>query len=250
MGNNIELNTVYNEDCLEVLKRLESDSIDLIVTDPPYQIDNTNAGGKSDLSKSIQNMNNEIKNKDLVDGFDIKVLDELVRVNKNINMYFFCNKAQIPMYLEYFVTKINCSFDLIKWVKPNATPLFNNKYLSDTEYGVYVRKNAYCNPTNYKDASTLFQEPINGADKVKYGHPTIKPLELIRRLIRNSSKQDQIVLDPFIGSGTTAVASIIEGRKYIGCEYDQDFYDIAIDRISEVNCTNGLFASDIQGSLF
>jgi site-specific DNA-methyltransferase (adenine-specific) len=245
------INKVFNEDCLKVLKRIPTDSVDLIVTDPPYQIDNTSAGGGSNLSKSIQNMNNEIKNKNLVDGFDLKILDELVRINKNINMYFFCNKAQIPMYLDYFVNKLNCSFDLIKWVKGNATPLFNNKYLSDTEYGVYVRKNSYCNPNSYEDASTLFQDSINGTDKNKYGHPTIKPLDLIRKLIRNSSKEDQIVCDPFMGSGTTAVASIIENRKYIGCELDNDFYKIVEERISEVNCTNGLFGNNFkQQSLF
>lgn len=245
------INKVFNEDCLVVLKKIKTDSVDLILTDPPYQIDNTQAGGKSKLSKSIQNMNNQLKDKDLVSGFDLKVLDELVRVNKNINMYFFCNKAQIPMYLEYFVTNLGCSFDLIKWVKPNATPLFNNKYLSDTEYGVYVRKGAYCNPQNYTDASTLFQEPINITDKEKYKHPTIKPLNLIRRLIRNSTKVNEVILDPFIGSGTTAVASIMENRKYIGCELDSEFFSICEDRIKEVNCTNNLFSESMaQQSLF
>jgi len=245
------INKVFNEDCLELLKRIKDNSIDLIVTDPPYQIENTNAGGSSKLSKSIQKMNDQIKNKNLVNGFNIEILDQLVRINKNINMYFFCNKAQIPMYLEYFVNNLGCSFDLIKWVKGNATPLFNNKYLSDTEYGVYVRKNGYCNPSNYEDASTLFQESININDKNKYKHPTIKPLELIRRLIRNSSKTNEIIVDPFIGSGTTAVACILENRKYIGCEIDQDFFRISQERIKEVNCTNNLFSNEmIQGSLF
>ena len=245
------INKVFNEDCLEILKKIPNDSIDLIITDPPYQIDNTNAGGNSGLSKSIQKMNDQIKNKNLVNGFNIEVLHELVRINININMYFFCNKAQIPMYLDYFVNNLECSFDLIKWVKGNATPLFNNKYLTDTEYAVYVRKNGYCNPNNYNDASTLFQEPINSTDKNKYGHPTIKPLELIRRLIRNSSKSDQIIFDPFIGSGTTAVACILENRNYLGCEIDHDFFNIANSRIEEVNCTNNLFSREMsQGSLF
>lgn len=68
-----------------------------------------------------------------------------------------------------------------------------------------------------------------------YEHPTIKLLELIRRLIRNSSKENDIVLECFLGSGTTAVACILENRKYIGFEINKKYFDIANKRISEVN---------------
>lgn len=218
-------------DCLERMKEIPDDSVDLIVTDPPYDIKNTKAGGESALAKSMQVMNDQIKNAKLVNGFDEKILDELVRVNKNINICIFCNKAQLPMYMEYFVTKLGCSFDLIKWVKTNAMPTFNNKYLSDTEYCFYARKKGYCNPESYSDASTLFQAPINIKDKKLYGHPTIKPVELIGKLIRNSSKIDQTVLNPFLGSGTTGVAAKNLNRKFIGIELDEGYFDIAKNRI-------------------
>jgi len=76
---------------------------------------------------------------------------------------------------------------------------------------------------------------ITDKDKKMYEHPTIKPLELIRRLIRNSSKENDIVLDCFLGSGTTAVACILENRKYIGFEINKKYFDIANKRISEIN---------------
>ena len=76
-------------DCLPQLKELKDNSVDLIVTDPPYEIGNTKAGGNTKLAKSMQKMNDEIDKLDIVSGFDLKVLDELVRINKNINMYFF-----------------------------------------------------------------------------------------------------------------------------------------------------------------
>jgi len=175
-------------DCLLHLKSIKDNSIDLIVTDPPYEINNTTAGGSSKLCGRIQSMNDEIDNLDIVNGFDLKILDELVRINKNINMYFFCNKAQLPMYFDYFVTGLGCSFDLIKWVKTNSMPTYNNKYLSDTEYCFYARKGGYCNPETYEDASTLYQSPLNKDDKKHYKHPTIKPINLIEKLIRNSIK--------------------------------------------------------------
>ena len=74
---------------------------------------------------------------------------------------------------------------------------------------------------------------INIKDKKLYGHPTIKPVELIRKIIRNSSKENDLVLDCFLGSGTTAVASILENRNYIGYEINKKYYEIAKKRISD-----------------
>lgn len=218
-------------DCLERMKELESDSVDLIVTDPPYEIKNTKAGGNSTLAKSMQVMNDQIREAGIVSGFNILILNELVRVNKNINMYFFCNKSQIPMYIDYFVNGLGCSFDLIKWVKTNAMPTYNNKYLSDTEYCLYFRKKGYCNPSNYQDASTLYHAPINQKDKKKFKHPTIKPLPLLDKLIRNSSKEGDVILDPFMGSGSTGVSSSNLNRSFIGVELDEAYYNIAFERI-------------------
>lgn len=229
-------------DCLAYLSGIESDSVDLIITDPPYEIKNTKAGGKSKLSRSIQGMNDQIKDDGLINGFDQQVLAELVRVNKNINMYFFCNKEQIPMYFDYFVSGLGCSFDIIKWVKTNATPTFNNKYLSDTEYCLYFRKSGYCNPENYDMASTLYHAPINQADKKKYGHPTIKPINLISKLVRNSSKRGDLVLDPFLGSGSTAVACQKEDRKFIGFELLEKYFNMSVERVEEVINQNDLFS--------
>lgn len=210
--------TIYEGDCLDWLRFIPSDSVDLVVMDPPYKIDNTKAGGNSNFAKSIQKMNDEIRDGGLVEGFDLRVLDELVRVCKGINLYAFCNKAQLPMYMEYFVGGLGCSFDLIKWVKTNASPTFHNKYLSDTEYCFYARKRGYCQPASYEEASTLYHAPMNTRDKKLYGHPTIKPLPLVERLIRNSSRAGGVILDPYAGTGTTGVAAIRNDRRFIGVE--------------------------------
>jgi site-specific DNA-methyltransferase (adenine-specific) len=222
-------------DCIEVMADIPDSSVDLILTDPPYEIANTKAGGKSKLARSMQVMNDQIRAADIVSGFDLRILDELVRINRGINMYIFCNKAQLPMYMQYFVTGLGCSFDLIKWVKSNAMPTFNNKYLSDTEYCFYARKKGYCNPETYRDASTLYQGPINAKDKREFGHPTIKPLDLVGRLLRNSSKPGQSVLDPFMGSGTTGVACANTDRRFIGIERDPGYFDIARQRIEQAH---------------
>lgn len=134
------LNKITCGDCYKLIKELPDKSVDLIITDPPYLIENTKAGGKSDLAKSIQVMNNELLNDELTQGIKQDILVEFMRVMKIPNLYIWCNHKQIPMYLDFFVSKNKCSFDILIWNKTNAMPLFNNKYLTDKEYCLYFRR--------------------------------------------------------------------------------------------------------------
>lgn len=223
---------LFNEDCRDILTNLPDNSIDLIVIDPPYFLENTKTGGGSKLNNSLQKVFNKLEESNLTNGFDMSILNELVRVNNNINMYLFCNKAQLPMLLSYFVNGKKCSFDIIKYHKTNAAPTFSNKYNSDTEYVLYVRNGGYCKPTCYEDASTLYQEAINTKEKHLWDHPTVKPLALIERLVRNSSKEGQTIFDGFLGSGTTAVACQNLNRNFIGVEINKKYFNTAVRRIN------------------
>lgn len=181
------INNIILADSYKLIKHIPDNSIDLVIIDPPYNIKNTNGGIKSGLGRSFRHMNNQLKEKRLTESINTIILKELVRVMKKINIYIWCNNIQIPMYLDYFVKKENCKFDIIIWNKTNAVPLYNNKYLTDKEYCLYFRKNSYCNPVNYESAKTVYQIPININDKNKYRHPTIKPLKIIKNLINNST---------------------------------------------------------------
>lgn len=218
-------------DAYKLIKEIPDKSIDLIVTDPPYLIESTDGGIKNAIGKSIRNMNNQLQQGEFTESIDEKILEDFVRVLKNINIYIWCNHKQIPMYLDFFVKKHNCNFDIIIWNKTNATPLFNNKYLTDKEYCLYFRKNAYCNPQNYEEAKTVYCLPINKKDKDNFNHPTIKPLEIISNLVKNSSKENYTVLDPFMGSGTTGVVCKQLKRNFIGFEIDEEYFRIAGQRI-------------------
>ena len=219
---------------MEIFKEIPDKSIDLIITDPPYLIEKTNPYSETELGRSIQPMFNELKDNKLNKGFNEKILDEMMRVMKKPNLYIWCNVKQIPQYIKYFCIDRDCKVEFIIWHKPNAMPLFNNKYLTDKEYCLYFKKSGYCQPENYQAAKTVYEIPINIKDKKKYGHPTIKPLEIIENLVRNSSHEGDIILDPFIGSGTTAVASIKNNRQYIGMELNEEYYKIALKRIREI----------------
>lgn len=228
----MEIDNIYNKDCLEGMKKLPDKSIDLIVTDPPYLV-STKGGGFVTKNKK-EKVFSEIASVGIERDLDHEVLTEMVRLMKKINIYIWCNHKQIPQYLDYFVKELGCNFDIIIWNKTNVMPLYKNKWLTDKEYCLYFRKGGYCNPPSYADAKTVFTSAINKKDKKMYGHPTIKPLDIIKTLISNSSREGDVILDPFLGSGTTAVAAKILGRRYIGFERQKEYFDTANKRLEEV----------------
>ena len=150
------LNKIYNEDCIIGIKKIPDKIIDLVIIDPPYQINNHNVKYDSGLARSINNYNDELYKSNLTGGYDYNILEEIIRVLKKINIYIFCNGEQIPFYIKYFVLDRKCKMDIIIWNKTNALPLFNNKYLSDKEYCLYFRKGGYCSPKNYEDEKQYF----------------------------------------------------------------------------------------------
>ena len=180
---------------------------------------------KNDNVKEIKNFN---------EGYDIVTFgNEFVRIMKNINIYLWCNKAQIPAYFNFYVNELDCKFEILPWHKMNCMPTYANKYLTDTEYCLYFKRRASCHPASFEDAKTYWVAPINQSDKAKYGHPTIKPENMITKLVKNSSNEGDLVFDPFLGSGTTAVVCKKLNRNFIGTEIDAKYFEIAKKRIEE-----------------
>ena len=202
----MNLDVIYNKDCIEGLKELPDSSIDLVVMDPPYEMDTSGGGAFGSFNKLYHSSLTSISK-----GISNDVLDLLVRKMKAINMYIWCNKAQLRQYLDYLDDR-GCMIDLLTWHKTNPTPTCNNKYLSDTEYLVFAREKGVKLYGSYETKRKYWVTSLNTDDKKRYGHPTIKPLNIIKNLIENSSKQGGVVLDPFMGSGTTAVAAKSLGR--------------------------------------
>lgn len=215
-------------DCLELMKEIPDKSIDLVVSDPPYQIETAGAGIYKQADKQYVKELVSMKN-----GFSEEVLDELCRVMKRINIYLFCSQKQIMTLLDYFVTKRRCNYNILTWHKTNPIPACGNKYLTDTEYILFFREKGVRIYGEFKSKFTYFVTPLNQKDKKEYGHPTIKPLGILSNLIVNSSQVKEIVLDPFVGSGSTCVAAINTNRHYIGFELDEKYFEISKQRIED-----------------
>lgn len=222
----LEYNKIYNMDCMEGIKLLDDNSIDLVVIDPPYKLNLS----KVKKTSTFNNYANELL--ELKDGFDLKVLDLLIQKMKKINIYIYCSKRQVKELLDYFMSK-GCNYELLTWHKMNPSPLTNNNYLPDTEYIVFARERGVRLYGNYHTKRKYYISGTNQVDKKKYKHPTIKPLPLIENHIENSSKPGDVILDCFAGSGTMLVGAINKGRRFIGFEINEEYFKIAEKRIKE-----------------
>lgn len=231
----MEKDIIYNQDCMQVLSSLPNESIDLIVTDPPYELQQHNGAGA--FGRKNREYHQGIDH--LQSGVSNEVLEECLRVCKHPNMYVFCSKDQLPQLLGFALSH-KLKYDLLTWHKTNPVPTCNNKYLSDTEYIVFMRNGANLYGT-YETKRKYFITQTNTADKKAFGHPTPKPVPIIKTLIENSTQSGDLVLDPYMGSGTTAIACIRSKRHYLGCEIDPKYYKVSLDRIEQEKRTLTLF---------
>ena len=230
-----ETNNIYNVDCYEAIKKLPDKSVDCIYTDIPYLIAR---GGCSDndFSRRMKRLR-DVDLGEIRDGIDYSILAEFVRVMKKVNIFIWCNKNQIYDIMSFFLTlpfKIN-SPEILVWKKDNPSPLCNNVWLPDLEYCLYFRETGVILNDGYEIKSKWYASPINKSGKDKFHHPTVKPLDLVERHLLHATQPEDIILDPFLGSGTTAVAAKNQGRQYIGFEINSEYYEIAQNRLNNID---------------
>ena len=206
----MELDTIFNQDCLVGLKALPDKSIDLILTDSPY-------GKKADKGT---NGFGAAKNRRYSGGWDgmippPELFSEMFRVAKNL-IIFGGN------YFGHLLPPSNC---WIFWDKKGDVA-FQNPF-ADGEL-IYTTFKKPVKRIVFK------QQGFITDSKDKRYHPTQKPTELVQQLIEMFSEPGQLICDPFLGSGTTAIAAVNSGRHYIGYEIDPGYFQICCDRLDEV----------------
>lgn len=239
----LEVNKIHLGDCYELIKQIPDNSIDLILTDPPYDFHCGTINKTGIFKNRYVAPGKEIVNMNINSGYDMSILKEFIRVLKNINIFLWCNKEQIKDYLNYF-SNYDVSFEILTWHKTNPTPLTKNTFLPDTEYCLYFREKGKVKLNDgYDLKSKYYITSTNKADKDNYLHPTIKPLEIIKKQILHTTQENDIVLDCFCGSGTTCLAAQETNRQFIGIEVDPKYHKIAVNRL------NGILANG-QMSIF
>lgn len=232
------INTIQLGDCYELIKQIPDKSIDLVYIDIPYLM--ARGGyGSSEISTRLRKRNDSIE--EIRNGIDYSIFDELCRVMKHTYIYIWCSKNQILDIMKYFIEEKKCLYELLVWCKTNPSPTGNNMYLPDVEYCLMFREPGKTKLNDgYELKSRFHVSCSNKSDKDLFKHPTIKPLELVKRHILHSTQPNDIVLDCFCGSGTTCVACKETDRRFIGMEIDPEYHKIAVNRLNGITADGQL----------
>lgn len=233
---------LYNLDCMEAMRRIKRDSVDLIVTDPPYNLGNFMIDRDTNLSKMRDNFfgsagwdNMEFKDwKKSMDSF-FKSAARVIKDGGSMIVFMAIIKVETVIKLAekhgfyYKTTGI--------WHKTNPMPRnMNLHFVNSTEAWIYF---TYKTRTGtFNNGGTMLHDFVETSvtpnGERKYGkHPTQKPESLIKHFVSVLSNEEDWVLDPFMGSGTTGVVSKRENRNFIGIELNEEYYHIAEHRIEE-----------------
>lgn len=231
-------------DCIKVMKSIPDDSIDCIITDPPYNLGlfmhnrNTNLQKMRENQFAYANWDN-MEYKDWKKSMD-KFMEQCARVSKkSTSLVVFMSVLKVADIVE-LAQKYGFYYKTTGvWHKLNPMPRnMNIHYVNSTECWIYFV---------YKDTSGTFnnngqvlhdhlESAVTPSSEKKHGnHPTQKPLKILNELITTLTNPNDVVLDPFMGSGSTCVSAALNGRRYIGIELSEEYHTIAQNRIININ---------------
>lgn len=225
---------LYQGDCYEIIPFLPKHKITLIHTDPPYDY----IGRLGETSPNVGNFMTKIGYKksqekltdDVKQGFNFNSIfqfQELLAFEANFQ--FWCNKRQVFNYLSIANEK-GWNWQDICLYRNNALPNVRGKY-QDKDYCLHLWKGRSLTG-QYKNKRTDYHWSIGR--KKEWNHPCLKPTEPIVNLLEVGSNEGDIVLDPFMGSGTTGEACFLTNRLFIGIEKNPEYFDMAVKRLSEL----------------
>ena len=245
--NNEHSMVLFQGDCLKILPRLAQNSIDMIFADPPYFLSNggitCHAGrmvsvdkGKWDISKGIEENHK----------FNLEWLGECQKALTKDGVIWVSGTSHIIFSVGFAMQQLGFKIlNDIVWFKSNAAPNLSCRYFThSTETLIWAAKNKNSKHTfnyelmkqlgNGKQMRNLWEiSPPKPKEKTHGKHPTQKPVELIERILMASSNKGDFILDPFNGSGSTGVAALRLGRKYIGIELAEEYLDLTTRRLED-----------------
>ncbi len=237
---------IYLGNSLEILKKIEQNSVDMIFADPPYGM--SKSKGLSWAFSSHVTMQEvwDIFTRDELFEFNMNWISESLRVLKPGGSFWVCgsfhNIYQLGFIMQHLNMKINNS---IVWFKPNAQPNITTRMFTEsTEHLIWAVKNHSKEKWTFnyevmkglndgKQMRNMWSIPLTPKSEKWAGeHPTQKPFELLKRVILSSTNEGDTILDPFLGSGTTTAVAEYFGRNSIGIEKNKDYLSIIQKRLN------------------
>lgn len=244
----IELNKIYNESCIETMKRMEDDVVDLTITSPPYNMNLRIRNGKYCTREFADSFST--KYSEFFDGMPIEeyyefhksVITELLRVSKivfyNIQIVTGSKRALFKLMGD-FAEHIK---DVIIWDKGFAQPAMHDGVLnSQYEFIIVFEKDTTKSISRYFDKCNFKRGTLDNVWLIKREHNKEKgevfhgatfPKELVRKILENFSNEGDVIYDPFMGTGTTAIVANSMNRKYIGSEITKEYFELIEGKIN------------------
>ena len=242
---------LINGDCLEELTKLEDDSVDLIITDPPYGVTRTKWDNEVDLEKLWYELHRVSKPESAIvmtsmQPFTSKLIQSNIE-NFKYEIIWEKSRGSNAVHAKYQPLKVHENIIIFSKL-PSAYnkkhfmkyyPQFSEgkpyKYTKTSNFNEFLRGNKKFydsdNPTGKRYPRSVIYFQSDSDKKERKLHPTQKPVKLFEYLIKTYSNIDDVVLDPFAGSGTTGVACNNIDRKYILIEKEKDYYNMIKDRL-------------------
>src|SRR5579859_5806939 len=240
---------IYQGDCLEILPRIPENSVDLIFADPPYFL--SNGGITCHAGKMVSVHKGDWDKSRGADGnheFNRAWLAACQRVLKPNGSIWVSGTAHVIHSVGFAMQQLGFKLlNDISWVKPNPPPNLSCRYFTHaTETIIWAAKNAKSRHTFHyklmkesnrgKQMKSVWEIKPPEAWEKKFGkHPTQKPVALLERILLASSNEGDLVLDPFSGSGSTALAALLTGRKFRGIEIDKKWIQVSCRRLKDVS---------------
>lgn len=240
---------LFHQDSFDLLKNIKPNSIDMIFADPPYFLSNNgitcSSGKMVSVNKGDWDKGLSVRDKH---QYNLEWLNLCKNILKDAGTIWvsgtYHNIYSVGLALEELDYKI---INNISWYKPNAAPNLSCKYFThSTETILWAKKHKDAKHTfNYelmkemnggKQMRDLWEIPTTKKSEKTFGkHPTQKPLTLLERIVQASTNENDLILDPFNGSGTTGIAATKLNRNYIGIDTEKEYLDITINRYKEVS---------------
>lgn len=226
---------IIRADSRDIIKRIPDDSIDFILTDPPYNLGQHSTGNIPLPGRSA--MNNDVADWDKIDFNPEEWADEFIRILKPTgNLFIFTSYNQIGRWYNCLDHRFDTSNFMI-WHKTNPAPkIFKAGFLNSCEmiFTCWNKKHTW-NFISQAEMHNFIQSPIcMSPERLKNPkHPAQKPVSILKKMIRIASNKDDIIFDPFMGVGSTGVAALELERRFIGVELDETYFNAAKRRIED-----------------
>jgi len=226
-------NKIICADCLEVLKQIPDKSVDVILTDPPYKQEFHGRGMSKDRP-------NYLRIKDYGSSQDMdytEFFNLAISKMKKINFFTFCDKETKFEFIT-LAKAMGLGWHEVAFCKTSPTPFTNNQWLPDIEWGLHIFKDLEVMGDYGTKKSFFIMQNFKEAD---INHPTPKRIDVVEKILLNISKEGDLVLDCFSGSGTTAVACHRLKRRFICIEKDPEYWAASVKRLEEEQSQGVLF---------